>query len=118
MDWSHGLSYVRYITGLAGNQALFAKVAKQHKRAEKEFQEDGKPIRRFLYAAAFVMANKIKRTLFKDTEAERFTMDSFIKHIMLSAVYIREKKTCVRISVSPNHRHRAELEQALTKTAA
>ncbi len=28
------------------------------------------------------------------------------KHIMLSAVYIREKKTYIRISFSPNHRHR------------
>lgn len=200
MDWAHGLPYVRYITGLAGNKTLLAKVARQCKRAQKEFQKDGKPIRRFykfdykakswkheqrviakvevnsqgtnirfvvtrnknnkpetiyrhycgrgqmelwikdlkyfkldrmschtfsanyfrlfLYAAAFVMANKMKRTLFKDTEVERFTMDSFIKRIMLSAVYITEKKTCVRISFSPNHRHRAELEQALTKAAA
>lgn len=69
--------------------------------------------RLFLYAAAFVMADKIKQTLFKDTEVQGFNMDSFIKRIMLSAVYIREKKTFVRISLSPKHRHRSELEQAL-----
>ena len=74
--------------------------------------------RLFLYAAAFVMANKIKRTLFKDTDVEGFTMDSFIKRIMLSAVYIKEKKTYIRISFSPNHRHRAEMEQALLKEVA
>ena len=69
--------------------------------------------RLFLYAAAFVIADKIKQTLFKDTEVQGFNMDSFIKRIMLSAVYIREKKTFVRISLSPKHRHRSELEQAL-----
>lgn len=41
--------------------------------------------RLFLYAAAFVTANNIKRTLFKDTEVEEFAMDSFIKLIMLSS---------------------------------
>lgn len=47
MDWAHNLLYVRYLTGLAGNQTLLTKVAKQRKRAEKEFRKDGKPIRRF-----------------------------------------------------------------------
>jgi len=74
--------------------------------------------RLFLYAAAFVMAHKMKQTLFKGTTVENFTMDSFIKRIMLSAVYIVEKKTFVRISFSPNHRHRLELEQALRRTVA
>lgn len=74
--------------------------------------------RLFLYAAAFVMADKVKRTLFKDTDVEGFTMESFIKRIMLSAVYIREKKTYIRISFSPNHRHRTEMEQALLKIGA
>lgn len=74
--------------------------------------------RLLLYAAAFVMADKVKRTLFKDTGVEGFTMESFIKRIMLSAVYIREKKTYIRISFSPNHRHRTEMEQALLKIAA
>ena len=195
MDWAHNLLYIRYITALAGNQTLLTKVAKQRKRAQKEYKKQGKPIRRFykfdykakswkheqrvvakievnsqgtnirfvvtrnknnkpetiykhycergqmelwikdlkyfkadrmschtfcanyfrlfLYAAAFVMAHKIKRTLFKGTEEEGFTMDSFIKHIMLSAVYIMEKKTYLRISFFPNHRYRAEWEQAL-----
>ena len=38
------------------------------------------------------------------------------KHIMLSAIYIREKKTYIRISFSPNHRHRTKMEQTLLKT--
>lgn len=73
--------------------------------------------RLFLYAAAFVMAYRMKKNLFKDTAVAGFTMDSFIKRIMLSAVYIVEKKTFVRISFSPKHRHRLELERALAKTA-
>lgn len=200
MEWAQHLLYVRYTTGLAGNKALMRKIAKQRKRAEKEYKKHGKPIGRFckfdykaeswkikqrvvakievnsqgtnirfvvtrnknnkpetiykrycgrgqmelwikdlkylkadrmschtfcanyfrlfLYAAAFVMADKMKRTLFKDTEVEDFTMDSFIKRIMLSGVYIREKKTYIRVSFSPKHRHRAEIEQALLKAIA
>lgn len=40
------------------------------------------------------------------------------KHIMLSAVYIREKKTYIRISFSPNHWHRTKMEQTLLKIGA
>ena len=74
--------------------------------------------RLFLYAAAFVLAHKMKHTVFRGTEVERFTMDSLIKRIMLSAVYIVEKKTYIKISFSPHHRHREELETALTRMAA
>ena len=74
--------------------------------------------RLFLYAAAFVLAHRMKQTAFRGTEVERFTMDSLIKRIMLSAVYIVEKKTYIRISFSPHHRHREELEVALTRMAA
>ena len=49
--------------------------------------------RLFLYAAAYVMAHRIKTTAFAGTEVEDFTMDSFMKRIMLSAVFIVEKKT-------------------------
>lgn len=74
--------------------------------------------RQFLYAAAFVMAHRIKHTIFKNTQVERFTMDSLIKRIMLSAVYITEKKTFIRISFSPHHRHLEEMKTALRKIAA
>ena len=74
--------------------------------------------RLFLYAAAFVLAHRIKHTVFKGTEMEHFTMDSLIKRIMLSAVYIVEKKTYIKISFSPHHRHRQELETALIRMAA
>ena len=47
----------------------------------------------FLYGAAFVLAHRMKHTVFKGTEVERFNMDSIIKRIMLSAVHIVEKKT-------------------------
>jgi hypothetical protein len=47
MDWGHTLSYVRYTTGLTGNQTLLAKVTGQRKRAEKEYGKHGNPIRRF-----------------------------------------------------------------------
>lgn len=74
--------------------------------------------RLFLYAAAFVMAHQMKKTLFKGTSVEDFTMDSFIKRIMLSAVYVMEKKTFVRISFSHKHRHRRELELVLQRAAS
>ena len=74
--------------------------------------------RLFLYAAAYVMAHKMKHTVFDGTEVERFTMDSFIKRIMLSAVHIIEKKTFIRISFSPHHRHLEEIKTALAKMSA
>ena len=74
--------------------------------------------RLFLYGAAFVLAHRMKHTVFKGTEVERFNMDSIIKRIMLSAVYIVEKKTYIKISFSPHHRHRQELETALIRMAA
>ena len=37
----------------------------------------------------------MKHQLFKDTQAENFTMDSLIKRIILSAVNIREVKTYI-----------------------
>lgn len=73
--------------------------------------------RLFLYAAAFAMAHRMKHTVFKDTPVERFTMDSLIKRIMLSAIYIIEKKTFIRISFSPHHRHLEEMMTALTRMA-
>ena len=74
--------------------------------------------RLFLYAAAFVLAHRMKHTIFKDTQVERFTMDSLIKRIMLSAVYIIEKKTFIKISFSPHHRHLEEMMTALGRIAA
>lgn len=37
---------------------------------------------------------------------------------MLSAVYIVEKKTYIKISFSPHHRYQEELDTALTRMAA
>ena len=74
--------------------------------------------RLFFYAAAFSVAHEMKHTLFKDTVVEGFTMDSFIKRVMLSAVYIVEKKTFIRISFSPHHRHLEELTMAIARLAA
>lgn len=73
--------------------------------------------RLFLYAAAFVLAHRMRRTAFKGTEVERFTVDSLIKRIMLSAVHIVERKTYIKISFSPHHRHLEELVTALTRMA-
>lgn len=74
--------------------------------------------RLFLYAAAYVMAYEMKHGLFAGTEVETFTMDSFMKRIMLSAVYIVEKKTFIRLSFSPNHRHRSMMVTALKRMSA
>ena len=69
--------------------------------------------RLFLHAAAYVLIHSIKNSMFKDTEVENFTTDSFIKRIMLSAVHIQEKKTFMRVSFMKDHRHRKEIEKGL-----
>ena len=74
--------------------------------------------RLFLYAAAFVVAHTMKHKLFNGTAIENFTMDSFIKRIMLSAVYVVEKKTFVHVSFTPHHRHLEELTVALERLTA
>lgn len=74
--------------------------------------------RLFLYGAAYVMAHKLKTETFKDTEVEAFTMDSLIKRIMLSSVFIREKKTFISFSFSQKHRHREAIAVALERLAA
>lgn len=74
--------------------------------------------RLFLYAAAFVVANTMKHKLFNGTAIENFTMDSFIKRIMLNAVYVVEKKTFVHVSFTPHHRHLEELTVALERLTA
>ena len=74
--------------------------------------------RLFLYAVAYVMAHRIKTTAFAGTEVEDFTMDSFMKRIMLSAVFIVEKKTFIRFSFSQNHRHKEAMTLALERLSA
>lgn len=74
--------------------------------------------RLFLYGAAYVIAHRLKTSAFAGTEVEGFTIDSFIKRIMLSAVFIVEKKTFVRFSFSPNHRHLEALTLALERLSA
>ena len=74
--------------------------------------------RLFLYAAAVVVAHMMKLKLFNGTAIENFTMDSFIKRIMLSAVYIVEKKTFIRVSFSPHHRHLEKLTVGLERLTA
>ena len=74
--------------------------------------------RLFLYGAAYVTAYRLKSKAFSNTEVEVFTMDSFMKRIMLSTVFITEKQTFVRFSFSPHHRHLEAISQALTSLSA
>lgn len=74
--------------------------------------------RLFIYGATYVIAHRLKTEAFKGTEVETFTMDSFIKRVMLSAVFICEKKTFVRFSFSPHHRHMEALALALERLSA
>lgn len=74
--------------------------------------------RLFLYTAAYVMIHSMKNRLFKSTHIRSFTTDSFIKHIMLSAVRIQEKKTLVKVSFVKEHRYREETQNALCELAA
>lgn len=74
--------------------------------------------RLFLYGAAYVIAHKLKTQYFADSEVASFTMDSFMKRIMLSAVFVTEKKTFIRFSFSPHHRHREAITDALKRLSA
>ena len=49
---------------------------------------------------------------------ESFTMDSLIKRIMLSAVFIEQKKTFIKVSFSPHHRHLEDITIAFSRMAA
>ncbi len=74
--------------------------------------------RLFLYAAADTMLYNLKHEGFEGTDVEAFTIDTFIKRIMLSAVMIKEQKCAVRISFIPHHRHRSDIEKFLDRIAA
>ena len=74
--------------------------------------------RLFLYAAALVLAQEMKHTVFRGTEAERFTMNSLIKRIMHNAAFVVERKTYIKISFLPHHRHLDEMVKALARIAA
>ena len=102
MDWAYDKWYVRYLTGLSGNSALLGLVDKPRRRAENDYAK----------------AHRMKHTVFKDTGVERFTMDSLIKRIMLSAVYITERKTFIRVSFPPHHRHLGGIKDAMRRMAA
>ena len=140
MDWAHDKWYVRYLTGLSGNSVLLAMVDKPRRRAEHDYKKKAEAQKRdneakraagrmscnsyranyfrlYLHSAAFVIAHRMKRTVFKGTEVERFTMDSIVRRIMLSAVHVVEKKTFIKISFSPHHRHLEEVVGALTRMA-
>jgi hypothetical protein len=73
--------------------------------------------RLFLYAAADSMLYNLKHEGFEGTDVEAFTIGTFIKRIMLSAVTIKEQKCAVRISFLPHHRHRADIEKFLGRIA-
>ena len=73
--------------------------------------------RLFLYAAANVMLYNLKHDGFEGTEIESFTIDTFIKRIMLSTVMIKEQKCAIRVSFIPHHRHRAAIEKFLGRLA-
>lgn len=73
--------------------------------------------RLLLYAAAQVLLHDFKHKAFKGTEVESFTVDRFIKRIMLSAVMIKEQKCAVRIHLVSHHRHRSLIEAFLKSIA-
>ena len=68
--------------------------------------------------ALVVCAGLAAHAAYSSAAVGAFTMDSFMKRIMLSAVFITEKKTFVRFSFSPHHRHLEAISQALTSLSA
>ena len=65
-----------------------------------------------------MLIHKIKHDEFRNTPIERFTIESFIQRIMLSAVLIKENKSYIKISFVKGHRQRDEMRQALKRIAA
>ena len=89
-SWKHAQRVIAKIeVSSEGTNIRFVVTKNRNNSAETIY----KHFRLFLYGAAFVLAHRMKHTVFKGTEVERFSMDSIIRRIMLSAVHIVEKKT-------------------------
>lgn len=73
--------------------------------------------RLFLHAAAQVVLYNFRHTAFRGTEVECFTVDKFIKHIMISAVMVKEQKCAIRIHFVTRHPHRIPIEEFLQMIA-
>ena len=68
--------------------------------------------RLFLYSAAYVLLHSMQHTTFAGTEVENMSIMSVRERFILSAVFITEKKTCIRLEFASKHTMRPELEAA------
>lgn len=73
--------------------------------------------RLFLHMAAQVILFDFRHKAFAETEVGSFTVETFIKRVMLSAVMIKEQKCAIRIHFVSHHRHRAQIEAFLQSIA-
>lgn len=73
--------------------------------------------RLFLHMAAQVILFDFKHKAFAETEVESFTVETFIKRVMLGTVMIKEQKCAIRIHFVSHHRHRAQIEAFLQSIA-
>lgn len=69
--------------------------------------------RLFLYSAAYVLLHSMQHTTFAGTEVENMSIMSVRERFILSAVFITEKKTCIRLEFASKHQMRQEMEAAL-----
>ena len=68
--------------------------------------------RLFLYSAAYVLLHSMQHTIFAGTEAETMSIITIRERFILSAVFITEKKTCVKLEFASKHPMRSEMENA------
>lgn len=71
--------------------------------------------RLFLCAAAYTLLLALKQNVFKGTEVEHYTMETFRERILLSAVYIKESKYKIVIEFSRKHFLKEPMEQAMLR---
>lgn len=68
--------------------------------------------RLFLYGAAYVLLHSMQHTTFAGTEVESMSIMTVRERFLLSAVYIIEKKTYIKLEFASKHPMRAEMETA------
>lgn len=68
--------------------------------------------RLFLYSAAYVLLHSMQHTTFAGTEVETMSIMTVRERFLLSAVFIIEKKTGIRIEFASKHPMRPEMETA------
>lgn len=74
--------------------------------------------RLFLHAAAYVLILYTQQEMMKDTDFECASICTFRERLLLSAVFITQKKTFVSIEFSNSHPNQADIERVLKRAVS